>query len=109
MTPEMFLTAPKKFHVLQVTALPVLDLRDPTALDQVGLTMDDITGDDWEACQLVGHAAWFLEFGGVLAPSASQRGYVLAVFEDRASPGAVEVVSSTRLDLALYKELRDLP
>ena len=93
------------FHTIQITNLPVLDLRDPTALDEVGLTVDDIAGDDWEACQLVGHAAWFLEFAGVLAPSASGQGFVLAVFEDRANPGAVRVHSSTPLNQTLYRQL----
>ncbi len=105
MTPEIFLGAPKMFHTIQITNLPVLDLRDPAALDEVGLSVDDIAGDDWEACQLVGHAAWFLEFAGVLAPSASGHGFVLAVFEDRTNPGAVRVRSSTVLNQPLYRQL----
>lgn len=107
MTSETFLAAPKVFHSLAVTRLPVLDLRAPETLEQVGLTIDDIAGDDWDACQSVGHAAWFLEFGGVLAPSATGNGYVLAAFEDRIDPGSITVTSSTPLTPTLYKQLRE--
>ncbi|GAB3552208.1 RES family NAD+ phosphorylase [Arthrobacter tumbae] len=100
-----FLEAPKTFHSLTVTNLPVLDLRAAEMLEQVGLTMDDIAGDEWDACQSVGHAAWFLEFGGVLAPSATGRGYVLAAFEDRVEPGSIAVVTSAPLNPTLYNEL----
>ncbi|MBM7781814.1 RES domain-containing protein [Arthrobacter tumbae] len=85
--------------------MPVLDLRAAEMLEQVGLTMDDIAGDEWDACQSVGHAAWFLEFGGVLAPSATGRGYVLAAFEDRVEPGSIAVVTSAPLNPTLYNEL----
>lgn len=53
---------------------------------------------------LSGMRPGFLTLEECLPPPPLNGGYVLAVFEDRASPGAVEVVSSTRLDLALYKE-----
>lgn len=33
---------------------------------------DDIYGDDWSACQAVGHAAWFLHVQGILVPAAGE-------------------------------------
>lgn len=105
MTAGELLQAPRMFHTLQVTELPVLDLRQADALERVGLSADDIAGDEWDACQSVGHAAWFLEFGAVLAPSATGRGHVLAAFEDRMGPGNLEVLSSVPLDSALYESL----
>lgn len=61
------LSVPHLLHAIQVTNVEVLDLRSKTARDAVGLEDEDITGD-WAACQAVGHAAWFLEMSGVLAP-----------------------------------------
>lgn len=102
---EAFLAAPRTFHRLDVLGLEVLDLQSQERLELVGLAMEDIEGEDWEACQLVGHAAWFLDFSGVLAPSAYGSGYVLTVFEDRIGPGVLEVVESEPLDVPLYRAL----
>ncbi len=90
-------------HTIAVTELPVLDLRSPEALSFVGLSMEDITDDDWSACQAVGHAAWFLEFGGVFAPSATGDGSVLAAFEGRVQPGQLSLTSSRPLDEPTYR------
>lgn len=63
-----------ELHTLDAHDLRVLDLRSDSALNQVGLTTDDIADEDWTACQAVGHAAYFLDYDGVLAPSASGLG-----------------------------------
>lgn len=73
-------------HTIGVEAIPILDLRTDEALAHVGLTRADIEDPDWTACQSVGNAAWFLGHAGVLAPSATGEGVVLAAFETRASP-----------------------
>ncbi|MFQ1002275.1 RES family NAD+ phosphorylase [Modestobacter sp. SSW1-42] len=90
-------------HAITVTDLPLLDLRSPEALESVGLSLEDITGEDWSACQAVGHAAWFLEFGGVFAPSATGEGFVLAAFEGRLQAGHLSVGTSRRLDEDTYR------
>lgn len=104
-SPDALLRAPRTFHTLQVTDMPILDLRKSSSLERVGLLMDDIRDDDWSACQLIGHAAWFLEFAGVLAPSALGSGYVLTAFEDRIGPGALRILTSEPLDVSLYRRL----
>ncbi|ROS50227.1 RES family NAD+ phosphorylase [Frigoribacterium sp. PhB24] len=83
-TPERMLRVPYVLHTVEVTDLPILDLTDPADLDRLGLTTADIADEDWTACQSIGQAAWFLGLGGVLAPSASGAGLVLAAFETRA-------------------------
>lgn len=95
-------------HDIEVMALPVLDLRSPEALECVGLSAEDVTDDDWSACQAVGHAAWFLEFGGVLAPSATGDGHVLAAFEHRIEPGQVTVLRSRPLSPEMYYEALEI-
>ena len=105
-TAENMLTVPYLLHTVEVQNLPVLDLRSSDALDQVGLSADDIADDDWLACQSVGHAAWFLQVGGLLAPSATGSGWVLAAFETRVEPGQLHVESSEPLTPELYRSLR---
>lgn len=83
-TAERMLAVPYVLHTVEVVNLPILDLTNPAALDRLGLTIGDIADEDWTACQSIGQAAWFLGLGGVLAPSASGLGFVLAAFETRA-------------------------
>lgn len=105
--PQALLRRGYVLHDIEVVDLPVLDLRTPAALAFVGLSVDDIADDDWAACQSVGHAAWFLEYAGVLAPSATGDGHVLAAFEHRIQPGQIAVLESRPLDLETY--LRHCP
>jgi RES domain-containing protein len=92
-------------HVLAVREMQVLDLREPSALRQVGLGMEDISDEDWTACQAVGHAAYFLDFDGVLAPSATGTGLVLAAFETRLRPEQLTVEQAEPLSENLYQRL----
>lgn len=93
-------------HALTVQEMQVLDLREASALRQVGLELEDISDDDWTACQAVGHAAYFLNFDGVLAPSATGTGLVLAAFETRLRPDQLTLDRSEPLSEDLYLRLR---
>lgn len=93
-------------HTLRVHELPVLDLREPAALHQVGLGPEDVDDEDWTACRAVGHAAHFLGFGGLIAPSATGLGHVLAVFETRLRPGQLQVETFEPLTDELHQHLR---
>lgn len=104
--PTAMLAVPFTLHTINVTGLPVLDLRQPAAQQYVGLDPEDIAGDDMTACQAVGHAAWFLEMAGVVAPSATGHGLVVAAFEHRAHPGQITAGASERLTPDRYLELR---
>jgi RES domain-containing protein len=95
-----------ELHTVAVTGLHMLDLRDHEALGQVGLTTSDISDEDRTACQAVGHAAYFLEFGGVLAPSATGIGIVATVFESRLRPGYLDVQATRLLTEAEYRQAR---
>ena len=99
------IAAGRTLHTIAVRELPVLDLRGDTAREKVGLELTDIADDDWTACQSVGQAAHFLNFGGVLAPSATGVGLVLTAFESRLRLGQLTVQSSEPLTAELYAEL----
>lgn len=97
------LQVPYKLHTIRVEEIPVLDLRSDENRAALGLDRDDLVGP-WETCQPVGHAAWFLEFAGVLAPSATAaNGLTLALFEHRASPDRLHVEASDPLTMDLYR------
>lgn len=100
--PLVLLQAGYDLHTVDVEGLLVLDLREPEALRHVGLTIEDVLDDDRTACQAVGHAAWFLDLEGVIAPSASGDGLVVTAFEMRLRPGTLEVAASVPLDAVEY-------
>lgn len=104
-TPERLLRVPYLLHTVEVTDLQVLDLTRTAALDRLGITLEDIGDEDWTACQAIGQAAWFLGLGGVLAPSASGAGLVLAAFETRAL-AALTVAASTPFTPSLLETIR---
>lgn len=97
------LQVPYKLHTISVFDVSVLDLREPHTQEDLGLEPDDLTGP-WDACQPIGHAAWFLELGGVLAPSATGSGLTLALFEHRIAPEQIRVDESRPLTFDLYQQ-----
>ncbi len=103
---EEMLTVPYKLHTIDVNGLAVLDLRTEKAQEFVGLEIEDLFGKDWAACQAVGHAAWFLEMAGVLAPAAGGIGLVVTALGHRAQRGQVQVRTTDDLTPKLYKILR---
>ncbi len=104
--PEKLLEASYRLHTIDVTDLAILDLTAPEAREAVGLEDDDIYGNDWSACQAVGHAAWFLHVQGVLVPAAGGVGLVITAYEQRTRPGQLHVSHSENLTPTRYRELR---
>lgn len=92
----------RELHELELHDLPVLDLTSTTALDHVGLTLEDVEDDDWTACQAVGQAAHFLGIAGIAAPSASGVGVVVAAFEERVKSRQIALLKTTLLDQKTY-------
>jgi RES domain-containing protein len=104
-SPEVMLQAPYLLHTIDAREVLALDLTSPDIMETVGLTPADIADPDWTACQAVGHAAWFLGFQGILAPSASGAGTVLAAFEGRLDFHQLTVNRSVPFTAALYDDL----
>ena len=85
---------------MEVHDLWVCDLRDAATLTSVGLSADDLIDTDRSRCQAVGEAALLLGLDGLLAPSATGTGDVLAVFDPPAH-GELSVTSTTELSTEL--------
>lgn len=84
-----------RLYRLEVTLGAVLDLRTDEALAAVGLNGAALAASDRRVCQAVGDAAHFLGYEGILAPSATGAGQVLAVFTDKQHPDSnLEPVSN---------------
>jgi len=52
-------------------------------LETVGLGLEALKSNDAGACQAVGEAAHYLGLEALVAPSATEAGFVVAVFIDR--------------------------
>lgn len=89
---------PRALHAVVVTDLVVLDLTPEGALAAVGLAHEDLSGP-WEQCQAVGAAAHFLRLGGILAPSATGSGVVVAAFESHVSPDQLALNTTELIDV----------
>jgi RES domain-containing protein len=83
MRPE--LVEPRRLVTCEVKVTNVLDLRDASNRESVGLSILDMTSDvgDYAPCHRVAQAAHQLELHGILAPAATGVGETLAIFERR--------------------------
>ena len=105
--PEDFL--PRQMHRYGVTLGAALDLRSAAARDSLNLTPEALSALDARRCQEIGVAAHYLGFEGVVAPSATGTGTVLAVFFEslRAESNVVSVEDEAWI--ALPPESSELP
>lgn len=83
MQPHMI--GPRRLVTCEVEITSVLDLRERTSRDAVGLTIADLCSrvGDYGACHRIGNAAHQLGLHGIIAPAAGGLGETLAVLEDR--------------------------
>lgn len=79
---------PRTLYAYDLTLQNILDLQDEEARRVMGVTTNQITSDDLRPCQHVGEAAQHVGREGILAPSATGVGMVLAVFLDSISAGS---------------------
>jgi RES domain-containing protein len=66
-------------YQVEVSVTGLIDLTAPGALAAVGLTTEDISADDFRACQRVGGGVAWLERGGLIVPSARAPGDNLVI------------------------------
>lgn len=98
--------AGRTLHTIEARGVHVLDLTSQASQSAVGLEAGDIADDDHTACQAIGQAAHFLGHQGVLAPSATGIGLVLAAFDAHLEHDQLQVTSSRPLTEELLQHLR---
>jgi hypothetical protein len=86
-------------HVLAVKTERLLRLADMRELENLGVDISRYETFDYRATQAIAAAAHFLEFDGLLVPSARFACNNLVVFTDRVTQGGrLQVVSSEDVD-----------
>lgn len=79
---------PRTLVTCRIELSAALDLRDRLPWPGIGLDADDIASDEMGVCQRIGDAAHYAGFEGLLAPSATAAGDIVAVFTDRLRAGS---------------------
>lgn len=92
---------PRDLHVVAVRELEVLDVTTQEAMSSLGISLTDIERSERSLCQEVGEAAHYLGLQGLLAPSATHVGYVLAAFERNVRRGQLSVTETRPLSSLL--------
>jgi hypothetical protein len=88
-----------QIHVLAVKTNRMLRLVDMTELERLGVDISRYETFEYGATQAIAAAAHFLEFDGLLVPSARFACNNLALFTDRVShAGYLQLVSSEDVD-----------
>jgi RES domain-containing protein len=87
-------------YEIHLSLQKILDLGSTRPLRQAGLTDKELSSPDFGPCQRVGAAAQWLGAGGLLVPSARDRGTNLVVYPSGQPPDyEFEVLSSEPLEL----------
>lgn len=85
--------APRVMLSLDVTLQRVLDLTVSGVREEHGVTTDDLSSDDYSACQRLARDARVAGYDAILYPSATGAGVNLAIFFDALNPGSTVQVS----------------
>jgi len=78
--------ARRTLYELRVALVSVLDLTDPSLLQELGVGPRDLRSDDLAACQAVGSAANAGGHDGILVPSARSDAINLVILTANAAP-----------------------
>ena len=87
-----------EIHRIGADAERCLRFADIASLQPLGVDPARFEGYDYEATQAIAAAAHFLEFDGLIVPSARHASLNLVLFMDRIDGGALEVKSSEDVD-----------
>ncbi len=80
LSPESFL--PRAMYRYEIDLVGLLDLTQVAARDAVKITDQELSANDMSVCQAVGEAAYACRRSGIIAPSATGDGTVVALFPD---------------------------
>lgn len=90
-------------HQISAQTERALKIADLTTLGQLGVDTSGYNSFDYSVTQAIAAAAHFLEFDGLVVPSARHPSLNLVVFMDRNAAGSLEVIRSERVDWAEWR------
>jgi RES domain-containing protein len=92
-----------EIHAIDVSTENTLQFADVEALTGFGIDPARYNGFDYAACQALAAAAHFMEFDGLLVPSARHSCQNLVVFMDRSAAATLEVRSTQSVDWLAWR------
>lgn len=93
-----------EIHAIGAVTERTLRFADVGALVPFGVDPAHYSGFDYAACQALADAAHFLEFDGLLVPSARHGCQNLVIFMDRAAAATLQVRSTDAVDWADWRK-----
>lgn len=98
-----------EIHELAAQSKRALQFADVPSLADFGVDISRYETFDYAATQALAAAAHFLEFDGLLVPSARHGSANLVLFMDRGLPGSLEVKSTQGVDWIAWRAQRTRP
>jgi len=92
-----------EIHEMRVRSERTLRFGDVASLGRFGVDVSRYESFDYAATQALAAAAHFLEFDGLLVPSARHESMNLVLFMDRVIAGSVEVITSSPVDWGAWR------
>lgn len=92
-----------KIHRISVRTVRTLRLADLTALEALGVRINQFGDLDYRRTQEIGDAAYFLGFDGLIVPSARWACLNIALFTDRFAPEILAVEQSEVVDWTSWR------
>jgi RES domain-containing protein len=99
-------TIEHEIHKLAAQSDRTLKFVDVASLSPLGVDISRYESFDYSATQALAAAAHFLEFDGLLVPSARHNSTNLVLFMDRGITGSLEVISTEPVDWVAWKGQR---
>jgi hypothetical protein len=90
-------------HELAVQSERTLEFANVASLGPLGVDVSRYDSFDYSATQAIAAAAHFLEFDGMLVPSARRNSTNLVLFMDREAAGSIEFTSTASIDWLVWR------
>jgi hypothetical protein len=95
-----------QIHGIEARAGTTLRFADVASLAALGVDAARYESFDYAATQAIAGAAHFLEFDGLVVPSARRACHNLVLFMDRGAAGVLQVRSTEDVDWAAWRSSR---
>lgn len=92
-----------EIHEIRATTPRTLHFAEVSALGAFGVDVSRYESFDYGATQALAAAAHFMEFDGLLVPSARHGSHNLVIFMDRDSANALEILRSESVDWSAWR------
>jgi RES domain-containing protein len=93
-----------EIHEISVQTARTLRFADVASLTAFGVDASTYASFDYEATQALAAAAHFLEFDGLLVPSARHRSSNLVIFMDRDAASSLQIKRTTQVDWSVWRK-----